>query len=433
MVRNMTGYRQLARNHDFTILWVGETVSELGSTMSLFVFPLLGYHLTGSTAVAATLEAVGLLGMVATMLPAGVLADRYDRRTLMLAASGTGAVLYGSLAVAGPLGVLTVPHLAVVALLTGVAQGVFQPAQMAAIRAVVPTADLPTAYSQNQARQHIASLLGGPLAGLLYAVRAWAPFVVDAFSYGVSCLTLSRIRTDLRPHPREGAPTRPVEQIKEGYRFIWHQPFIRTLMGWSMMNNLIVNACFFVVSMRMIRNGVAPAQIGLVSTFAGIGGILGALAAPYVIDRLRTGTLTVAVGWMCVLPLLPLIVWSSPWAACASVFTLLLLNPAGNAGIGAYRAAITPNELQGRVGSALNFVGLGTLPLAPVLGGVLLSQLGGTAAIGGLVAVVALTALIPTLSRTMRSVPRPSEWPRLEPASAVRETADVNDSEPSCV
>jgi MFS family permease len=435
MVRNMTGYRELARNHDFTILWVGETISELGSTMSLFVFPLLGYHLTHSTAVAAALEAASLLGMVAMMLPAGVLADRYDRRTLMLASSATGALLYGSLALAGTLGVLTVPHLAVVALLTGVAHGVFQPAQMAAIRAVVSTRDLPTAYSQNQARQHIASLLGGPLAGLLYAVRAWAPFLVDAFSYAVSCLTLSRIRTDLRPHPREGAPTRPLKQVQEGYHFIWHQPFIRTLLGWSMLNNLVVNAVFFVVSMRMIRNGVAPAQIGLVSTFAGIGGILGALAAPYVIDRLRTGTLTVAVGWMCVLPLLPLIVWSAPWAACASVFTLLLLNPAGNAGIGAYRAAITPDELQGRVGSALNFVGLSMMPLAPVVGGLLLSQLGGTAAIGGLVAAVALSAMIPTLSRTMRSVPRPSEWERVQQDGPVRETASVtgSSSEPACV
>jgi MFS family permease len=408
----MTGYRQLARNRDFTILWTGETISELGSTMSLFVFPLLGYHLTGSTAVAAMLEAVGLLGMVAMMLPAGILADRYDRRTLMLAASAGGATLYGSLAVAGSLGVLTVAHLAVVALLTGVAQSVFQPAQMGAIRAVVPTQDLPTAFSQNQARQHIASLLGGPLGGLLYAVRAWAPFALDTISYCVSCLALTRIRTDLRPQPREGAPTRPLAQVKEGYRFIWHQRFIRTLMVWSAINNLVINACFFVVSMRMIREGVQPAQIGLVSTFAGIGGILGALAAPYVIDRLRTGTLTVVVGWMCVLPLLPLIFWSTPWAACASVFLLLLLNPAGNAGIGAYRAAITPDDLQGRVGSALNFVGLGSMPLAPVLGGLLLSGLGGTAAIGGLVTVTAVAAMIPTLSGTMRSVPRPADWPR---------------------
>ncbi len=412
MLRNMAGYRQLARNRDFTILWVGETVSELGSTMSLFVFPLLGYHLTGSTAVAALLEGAGLLGTVAMLLPAGLLADRCDRRALMLLASATGALLYGSLVLAGSLGILTVAHLAVVALLTGVAQGVFRPAQLAAVRTVVLTEDLATALSQNQARHHIAELLGGPLGGALYAVRAWAPFAVDAVSYGVSCLTLSRIRTDLRPHPREGAPTRPMQQIREGYRFIRHQPFFRTLMVWSTINNLVVNACFFVVMMRLVRDGVQPAQIGLVSTSAGIGGILGALAAPYVIDRWRTGTLTVAVGWMCVLPLVPLMWWSTTWAACASVFAILLLNPAGNAGIGAYRAAMTPDELQGRVGSALGFVSMGSMPVAPVLGGFLLASVGGTAAIAGLAAASALSAMIPTCSRSMNSVPRPADWLR---------------------
>jgi MFS family permease len=205
----MTSYRELSRNRDFTILWTGETISELGSAMSLFVFPLIGYHLTGSTLVAALLEAAGLFGICAMLLPAGILADRYDRRALMLMASTSGVVLYGSLAVAGWLGALTVPHLAVVALLTGVAQGVFQPAQIAAIRGVVREDDLATAYSQAQARQHIASLLGGPLGGLLYAVRAWAPFLFDALSYAVSCFTLSRLRTDLRPKPRAGVGRPP--------------------------------------------------------------------------------------------------------------------------------------------------------------------------------------------------------------------------------
>ena len=432
MVRDMTGYRELARNHDFTILWVGETISELGSTMSLFVFPLLGYHLTGSTAVAALLEGAGLLGMVAMMLPAGLLADRFDRRRLMIGASGTGALLYGSLAVAGALGSLTVPHLAAVALLTGIAQGVFQPAQMAAIRRVVTTDELPTAFSQNQARQHVASLIGGPLGGALYAVRAWAPFAVDAISYCISCLTLSRIRTDLRPQPREGAPTRPLHQVKEGYRFIRRQPFFRTLMIWAALNNLVINACFFVVMMRLVREGVEPARIGLVSTAAGIGGILGALAAPYVIDRLRTGALTVIVGWMCVLPLIPLMWWSTTWAASASVFTILLINPAGNAGIGAYRAAMTPDDLQGRVGSALSFVTMAGLPLAPLLGGFLLGAFDGSTAIAGLVAASVLTALIPTFSRSMNSVPRPADWPRPGDDGTVRETAEVTDSEPAC-
>jgi MFS family permease len=421
MLRIMTGYRELARNHDFTILWVGETISELGSTMSLFVFPLLGYHLTGSTLVSALLEAAALLGMVATMLPAGVLADRHDRRALMLGASASGAVLYGSLVVAGALGHLTVAHLAGVALLTGVAQGVFQPAQGAAVRAVVPTEDLATAFSQNQARQHVASLLGAPLGGLLYAVRAWAPFAVDAVSYCVSCLTLSRIRADLRPQRRDQAPTAPVEQVKEGFRFVWDQPFFRTLLVWSGLNNLLVNACFFVVMMRLVQAHVPAARIGLVSTAAGVGGILGALAAPYVIERLRTGTLTVAVGWMCVLPLVPLVWWSTPVAACASVFALLLLNPAGNAGIGAYRAAMTPDDLQGRVGSAMGFVAMSVMPLAPVVGGWLLGALGGSTAIALMVVGTAVSALIPTLSRTIRSVPRPEEW-RAETAAVVRES-----------
>jgi predicted MFS family arabinose efflux permease len=264
----------------------------------------------------------------------------------------------------------------------------------------------------------------------LYAVRAWAPFAVDAVSYGISCLTLSRIRTDLRPQPREGAPTRPVEQVKEGYRFIRHQPFFRTLMVWAGLSNLVVNACFFVVMMRLVREGVQPARIGLVSTAAGIGGILGALAAPYVIDRLRTGALTVVVGWMCVLPLVPLMWWSTTGAACASVFAILLLNPAGNAGIGAYRSAMTPDELQGRVSSALSFVTMGTLPLAPVLGGFLLGTYGGQAAIAAMVGASVLTALIPTFSRSMNSVPRPSEWSATAPAS-VRET-DVERTGATC-
>jgi MFS family permease len=414
----MTGYRQLARNRDFTILWIGETVNELGSTMSLFVFPLIGYHLTGSSLVAALLESAGLLGTCATLLPAGVLADRLDRQKLMLGASAGGAVLYGSLVVAGSLDFLTVPHLAVVALLTGVGSGLFQPAQGAAIRSVVATEELSTALSQNQARQHIAALLGGPLGGLLYAVRAWAPFLVDTCSYAVSCLTVSRIRTDLRPPAYDGPPVALRRQLVQGFRFIRDRPFFRALTAFACLTNLLVNAAFFVVLLRLIRAHYPAAQIGLVSTAAGVGGILGALAAPYIIDRARTGLLTVAIAWMCALPLLPLIWWSTPLAACASVFTLLLLNPAGNAGIGAYRVAQTPDDLQGRVASAMQFSSMSVMPLSPLLAAWLLTHLGSGRAVLILVASTCAVALLVTLSRSIRRVPRPQEW-RAELAAAV--------------
>lgn len=134
-----------------------------------------------------------------------------------------------------------------------------------------------------------------------------------------------------------------------------------------------------------------------------------------------TGRLTVLVGWMCCLPLVPLTVSSSVWTACASTFFLLLLTPVGNAGISSYRMAVTPAHLQGRIGSTSQFTSMSVMPLAPLLGGYLLEHQGGTTAIIALVVASALLAILLTSSRSIRSVPRPSEWTthvEMEPALA---------------
>jgi len=163
----MTGFRELRGNHDFTVLWVGQTISELGSRMSMFVFPLLAYAITGSAMWAAAAESAHILGMVVTLLPAGVYADRTDRRRLMRAASATGLLLYVSLVVAELTSGISIAHLLVVAVLTGAGAGLFAPAETSAIRTVVPDEHLAGALSQNQARQHVASLVGGPIGGAL--------------------------------------------------------------------------------------------------------------------------------------------------------------------------------------------------------------------------------------------------------------------------
>lgn len=413
----MPGYRQLSKNRDFTVLWIGDTVSELGSALSMFAFPLIAYALSGSALTAALVEAAYLGGLCATLLPAGVLADRVDRKRIMLVSSATGCAAYTSLAVAGATGSLTLPHLVVVALVAGVAAGAFNPAQLSAIRSVVATDDLPTALSQNQARQHVASLLGGPLGGALYAVTRWLPFAVDAITFAVACATVSRVRTDLSAPHRRREPL--LQQLGEGFRFIWRRPFFRTLTAWSALTNLVTNAIFFVVLLRMVTEGVPAAQIGLVSMAAGLGGILGSVLAPSLIHRMPTGRLTVLIGWMCCLPLVPLTVSSSVWTACASTFFLLLLNPVGNAGISSYRMAVTPAHLQGRVGSTSQFASMSVMPLAPLLGGYLLEHQGGTTAITALVVASALLAVLLTSSRSIRSVPRPSEWATHEESEPV--------------
>lgn len=406
----MSKQRALLHNHDFTVLWIGQTISELGSRMSMFVFPLVAYALTGSTLWAAAAEAANIIGLAGALLPAGVLADRTDRRRLMRVASASGCLLYTSLVVAALTATITMPHLLVVAVLSGAAAGIFGPAEMSSVRTVVDDESLATALSQNQARQHVASLVGGPLGGALFAVTRWLPFAVDAVSYAASWVLLGRIRADLSPHPTDGPRPSPRESLAEGFRFVARRPFFRVLLVWSASVNLLINALFFMAILRLMEAGVPAVQIGLVETAIGIGGLLGAVAAPWIIDRFRTGALTVLIAWSFVPLVVPMVFWNDPLVVSLVIGAGLFLNPAGNAGIGAYRMALTPPDLQGRVQSTSQFVSMSVMPFAPILAGVLLTTLGGPGAVVVLGGLTAAIALIPTLSRSVRSVPRPVVW-----------------------
>lgn len=413
----MSTYRSLARNHDFTVLWVGQTISEVGSRMSMFVFPLVAYALTGSALLAAAAEALYLLGLAGALVPAGVLADRADRRRIMRTASGAGVLLYASMAGAALAGALTLPHLLVVAVLTGIGAGLFMPAEISAVRAVVATEELPTALSQNQARMHVAALVSAPLGGVLLSIARWLPFATTALSFAFSWVMLGRLRTDLSAAPYD-ARRRPLHELTTGLRFVWSRPFFRVLMVWGALANLTVNALFFVAVLRMVESGFSAFQIGMVEAVAGVAGIIGAVLAPWIIDRVPTGRLTVAIAWSFAPLVVPMALWNHPAVVAAALGLGLLLNPAGNAGIGAYRIAVTPPELVGRVQSTSQFASMSTMPLAPVLAGVLLTTLGGAAAVLLLGLLVVLVALIPTLSPAVRSVPRPAAWDRLEVAAA---------------
>ncbi|WP_110180710.1 hypothetical protein [Nocardioides solisilvae] len=173
----------------------------------------------------------------------------------------------------------------------------------------------------------------------------------------------------------------------------------------------MVNAVFLVAVLRMVEEGVAPPVIGAVEAVAGAGGVLGALLAPFLVHRVPTGRLTVLIAWSWVPLLLPLVLWSSPWVVAAVLGAGLLLNPAGNAATQSYRVAITPERLQGRIASSSQFLAFTTIPLAPLLGGWLLEAYGGRTATALLLGAAALAALVPTLSRSVRRVPRLDGWP----------------------
>lgn len=409
----MTSYRSLARNRDFTALWIGATVTELGTRVMTFALPLVTYALTDSVLWAAVAEAAYLVGMVAMLLPAGVLADRCHRLRLMRLSLGAGAGLHASLVAAGLAGRLTLPHLLAVAVTSGVVAGLFTPAENSAVRRVVAREDLPTALSQQQARQHIASLLGGPLGGALYGVARWAPFAADALTYALGWALLGRVRTDLSPEPRpsSAARSRPLHDLGEGLRFLWTHRFLRILLCWSPAANLVVNALFFVALLRLVEAGFPAWQIGLAETAVGASGILGALAAPALIERLPTGSLVLLGAWSFVPLAVPLALWNHPTALALASSVGIFLNPAGNAALGSYRLLITPPELAGRMQATMQVASMLTIPVAPALAGALLTLGGGRDAVLALGALTAVVALVPTLARSVRAVPRPAEWP----------------------
>ena len=390
MLRNMPGYRALARNHDFTVLWVGQTLSELGSRVSMFVFPLLGYALTGSALVAALAEALHLLGLVGALLPAGVLADRLDRRRMMRAASAAGLVLYASLVVAGLAGVLTAPHLLTVALLTGACAGAFAPAEIAAVRTVVDDEELPTALSQQQARQHVAGLVGGPLGRRpvrrdpVAAVRGRC----RDRTRPAGCCSAGSAPTCPRPSGSQDAADRstisPTGSASScpGRSSGCCCAGRRWPTSWS-------TRCSSSPSCDSSSPASTRWRCGLVETAAGVCGILGALVAPWLIDRFATGRLTVVVAWSFVPLMVPLVFWNHPAVVALALAVGVFLNPAGNAGIGAYRVAVTPRELIARAQATMQFASMSIMPLAPVLAGVLLSTLGGARAVAVLVALCA--------------------------------------------
>lgn len=407
--------RGLWRNRDFMALWTGETLSTLGSSMSFFLFPIVGYALTGSTTQAALAGAAYSLGSVVTGLPAGVWVDRLNRRGLMVASNLLGVALYAGLGVALLVGHLGLTQLVVTALLTGAAGRFYGPAETAAVKAVVPAEQLPTAFSQNEARQHLGSLVGPPVAGALYAVFAWVPFLVDAASYLASAAGALAVRTPL-PAPRRaaerdaGAPGMRRE-IGEGLRFLWSDGALRAITVFSCIVNFAANALFLVLTLKLLRAGVHPAAIGVILTAAGVAGIVGSLLAPMLIKRVPTGAmsiaLAVAIGAVCV----PM-AFTDNVAVIGGLLALAFLGlPAGNAGTWSYLVSITPDELQGRTQSALMFGAALLMPLGPVLGGLALGLLGGQGGMLLAAGLVCLSGLPLILSRAVRRLGTPDTWP----------------------
>jgi predicted MFS family arabinose efflux permease len=376
---------------------------------------LLVLALTGSPSKAGLVAFAQTLPFPLLFLPAGVIVDRLDRKRLLLAADGARALAFASLVGALALDRVVLAHIIAVAFVEGAFFVFFRLAESAALPQVVPKEQLPTAVAQNQARDQGAELAGAPLGGLLFGFDRLLPFLFDAVSYAIGFATLLFVRSALqedRP-PRE---TRVREEVVEGFRWTWNQPFVRAIVVLVGGSNFAFNALFLVLIVRAKDLGASSALIGAMFAFLGAGAILGALAAPAVARRVPAKVVIVGSLWLWAVYPVVLVALPNALAIGLVAGVVNITGPIFNVVLSAYRYALVPDRLLGRVGSVLLLVAWGTIPLGAISAGFLLEWFGAVTSMLVLAGVSFAVAIGATLTRTVRNVPPVSELVAQAPA-----------------
>lgn len=374
----------LWRHRDFLFLWGGQTVSEIGSQVTVLAVPLVAVLvLKASTIQVGLLTAAEVSGYLLVSLPAGAVVDRVAKRRLMIWCDAARLMVVGSVPVAAALGVLSLGQLYAVALISGVFGVFFSVAYPSYLPTLLTRDQLVDGNGKLGTTQSFAQVAGPGLgAALVGAFGAASALVADAASYAVSAAGLLAIHTP-EPHPaRPASDERPRmrTEIREGLAYVVREPILIKAVAWSGSANFFVVMVEALGPLFLVRTlHVRPGYVGVLLALGAVGGVVGGLSAAALSRRLgsaRVSWLSMTVfslpgllipaaepGWRV---LLFAVGWMS-WTFSSTVCAIALLS---------YRQAATPAYLLGRVNAAARWVNWGTLPLGGLAGGVLGSVLG---------------------------------------------------------
>lgn len=360
---------------DFSRYLAARVLSVVGAVVSAVSMPVLVYQLTGSAGWTSAVAAVEALPYLVFGLLAGALADRLDRRKMMVALDfGVAGVLL-SVPLAWWAGVLSAPHVVVVAFAAQTAFVFFDAANFGALPALVGKDRLTAAYSTLFGRTTAVELVVPGLTGLVVAIVSPAALLaVNVLTAVGSAVLLRGIAGSMAsPRPVRGAGEL-VADVREGLRFLWREPIIRTLTLVGATHSAAGGAWVAVLVPYADRVlGVAPrGDVRLAALFScwGVGAIVASRLVPRLTARwggarlaltalplsLLGGVLVLVSGhWLLVC--LAAVYWG---AAHATV----VLN-----GI-TYRQQVCPEELQSRVNTTARMLAWGVgQPLGAALAG----------------------------------------------------------------
>ncbi|MDP9862017.1 MULTISPECIES: MFS transporter [Streptosporangium] len=410
----MTEIVLLRKNVRFQLLWIGSAVSELGSELTRLAMPLLVLALTGSPGLAGVVAGARTVVFLLVQIPAGVWVDRWDRRRTLITAQGLQAVVSALLAALVLTDQVQIWHFVTLVVLDALCAAFIEPVLGTAIRGIVPTSQLHSAYAQEESRTHAAGLIGPPLGGLLYGLGRAVPFVVDTITFLAATLFYALAKVPRRPanQPQTAAREDGEEQhlIQRGMRreaaeaitWLWRQRGLREVTAAIMVLNLLGGAFLIPLIVLVGERGGGALTTGTVLAGLGVGGLAGALLSGRISKLLPPGRLLLVVltvfGAALAATALP---WGAWWPMVPLVF-ITLSTPSLNVVLNVVVARMVPEEMLGRMGAVLSMGSMALKPFGPVLGGALAAALGGATALVILGGLLGVTAAVAALSRELR-------------------------------
>jgi DHA3 family macrolide efflux protein-like MFS transporter len=368
-------------NRNFSLVWLGQTISQLGTQAYGIAMMYWVKDSTGSASLMGILMAASLVPGVILSPIGGTIADRHSRIRIIILSDLLAGLAVGSLALALWLRPgatqLLLGMLFAVGVLLGVIRSFFQPAYAAVLPDLVPKERLAAANSMTQLSFQAATILGPAVGVALYqALGAPLLFLADSLSYFFSSGTAALIPRDRPQRAETPSGVHPFRQFlretAEGFRWVWTRKGLRDfLFGVSVINFLAMPATVlfpFYVELYLHRS---PQWYGYLMVGVGIGVAVGFVLA----GTLRLQGSARAWGVLTAMVLYPvffgtLVFLRQPFPALAAVFAGGMTVGFMNVYLITLMQAATPSEVRGRVMGLLGTLGGGLIPLGMVLGGV---------------------------------------------------------------
>jgi MFS family permease len=392
---------------DFWLFFTGQTVSNLGSSITNFALPLLVFQLTGSALNLAAVTAATFLPYLLFGLLIGAWVDRVNRRRLMIAVDVGQGLVIGSVALLAFLGTLPLWWIYAATFLNSTLAICFSAAEFAAIPSIVPGADLVTANGRIQASYSAAHVLGPLIAGLLAQfVPVAALLLLDGASFVISSLSLLLIRRGFNSgEARE--PSSILRDVAEGLRYVLGHPVLRNISLMMALINFVASTTGAqLVLFAERRFAASEFQIGLLFSAGSLGVVvLSLLAGPlrrrYSFSLVALGALITEGLLIVAFALVPGFWLALPLWGLAQGFGILF-----NINTGSLRQSIVPSHMLGRVITIAGVLAWSAIPLGTIAGGYAIERTGDVglvyAVIGALTVLIAVGFSFSALGRADR-------------------------------